>query len=101
MNGGMMPPTSPGSPTTPLTPKLTGTSTSGPQMCENGEQVPNKFGLELFLASEASAVVEHTKQVIYLEDNDIVHMHGGEYTVYNWSDVDSPSSTLIHNNKFV
>ena len=30
-------------------------------------------------------------RVIYLEDNDIVHMKGGEYTVYNWSDVDSPS----------
>ena len=29
--------------------------------------------------------------MIYLEDNDIVHMNGGEYTVYNWSDVDSPS----------
>ena len=29
--------------------------------------------------------------MIYLEDNDIVHMKGGEYTVYNWSDVDSPS----------
>lgn len=31
------------------------------------------------------------RRVIYLEDNDIVHMKGGEYTVYNWSDVDSPS----------
>lgn len=30
-------------------------------------------------------------RVIYLEDNDIVHMKGGEYTVFNWSDVDSPS----------
>ena len=30
-------------------------------------------------------------RVIYLEDNDIVHMKGGEYTVYNWNDVDSPS----------
>lgn len=29
--------------------------------------------------------------MIYLEDNDIVHMKGGEYTVYNWNDVDSPS----------
>ena len=31
------------------------------------------------------------RRVIYLEDNDIVHMKGGEYTVFNWSDVDSPS----------
>lgn len=29
--------------------------------------------------------------MIFLEDNDIVHMKGGEYTVYNWNDVDSPS----------
>lgn len=84
-------PTSPSSPTTPLTPKLTGTTTTGPHLYEGpgGHQVGS--GLELFLASEASAVVEHTKQVIYLEDNDIVHMNGGSYTVYNWSDVDSPS----------
>lgn len=29
--------------------------------------------------------------MIYLEDNDIVHMRKGEYTVYNWNDVDSAS----------
>ncbi len=78
-------PKSPTSPNTPLTPKLTGSTASAPH--RTGEQ----NGLELYLASEASAVVEHTKQVIYLEDNDIVHMRDGEYTVYNWSDVDSAS----------
>ena len=26
-----------------------------------------------------------------MEDNDIVHMKRGEYTVYNWSDIDSAS----------
>ena len=83
---------SPVSPTTPLTPKLTGTTTSGPHFFEpNSNGGHHTYGLELFLASEASAVVEHTKQVIYLEDNDIVHMKKGEYTVYNWSDVDSAS----------
>jgi len=81
-------PKSPTSPNTPLTPKLTGSTASGPH--RTGEQGEGS-GLELFLASEASAVVEHTKQVIYLEDNDIVHMRDGEYTVYNWSDVDSAS----------
>lgn len=86
-------PQSPTSPTTPLTPKLTGTTSTGPQFFEQGAAngAQHQYGLELFMASEASAVVEHTKQVIYLEDNDIVHMHGGEYTVYNWSDVDSAS----------
>ena len=67
---------------------MTGSTASGPH--RTGEQGEGS-GLELFLASEASAVVEHTKQVIYLEDNDIVHMRDGEYTVYNWSDVDSAS----------
>jgi glucosamine--fructose-6-phosphate aminotransferase (isomerizing) len=89
-------PQTPNTPSTPLTPRFQGTCVGGPQYYENG-QMPtannsnNQQGLELFLASEASAVVEHTKQVIYLEDNDIVHMHGGQYTVYNWSDVDSAS----------
>ena len=87
-------PKSPVSPTTPLTPKLTGSTAAGPHLPgdQGSGQSPNAaYGLELFLASEASAVVEHTKQVIYLEDNDIVHMRNGEYTVYNWSDVDSAS----------
>jgi glucosamine--fructose-6-phosphate aminotransferase (isomerizing) len=83
-------PKSPVSPNTPLTPKLTGSSASAPHSTGDPNKVETQ-GLELFLASEASAVVEHTKQVIYLEDNDIVHMRDGEYTVYNWSDIDSAS----------
>ena len=56
-------PQSPQSPNTPLTPKLTGTTTSGPQFFEQGAAhgTPH-YGLELFMASEASAVVGHTKQ---------------------------------------
>lgn len=83
-------PKSPVSPTTPLTPKLTGSTASAPH-CTGEQNGAQAHGLELFLASEASAVVEHTKQVIYLEDNDIVHIRDGEYTVYNWSDIDSAS----------
>jgi glucosamine--fructose-6-phosphate aminotransferase (isomerizing) len=58
-------PRTPQSPNTPLTPKLTGTSTHGPQFFESTGPAPGTaqaYGLELFLASEASAVVEHTKQ---------------------------------------
>lgn len=83
-------PKSPASPTTPLTPKLTGSTISAPH-CTGEQNGLQPQGLELFLASEASAVVEHTKQVIYLEDNDIVHIRDGQYTVYNWSDIDSAS----------
>jgi len=58
-------PRTPQSPNTPLTPKLTGTSTHGPQFFDNAAPAGAQnqpYGLELFLASEASAVVEHTKQ---------------------------------------
>lgn len=30
--------------------------------------------VEYFLASDASAVIEHTRRVIFLEDNDVVHI---------------------------
>jgi glucosamine--fructose-6-phosphate aminotransferase (isomerizing) len=36
---------------------------------------------ELFLASDASPLVEYTKQVIYLDDNDIVEIKGKEYNI--------------------
>lgn len=57
-------PRTPHTPSTPLTPKVTGSSSCGPQFFDqNGMQKdPQAYGLELFLASEASAVVEHTKQ---------------------------------------
>lgn len=36
--------------------------------------------IEFFVASDASAVIEHTKRVLYLEDDDIAHIsEGGEY----------------------
>jgi len=33
--------------------------------------------VEFFLASDASAVIEHTKKVMVLEDDDLVHLAGG------------------------
>jgi glutamine---fructose-6-phosphate transaminase (isomerizing) len=36
--------------------------------------------IEFFVASDASAVIEHTKRVLYLEDDDIAHIsEGGEF----------------------
>lgn len=57
-------PKSPVSPNTPLTPKLTGSTASAPHFPDQtgGTSDNPSYGLELFLASEASAVVEHTKQ---------------------------------------
>ncbi len=38
---------------------------------------------EMILASDASAIVEHTRRVIYLEDNEMVEITGGEYRTYD------------------
>ena len=43
-------------------------------MSEDGLPQP----IEFFVASDASAVVEHTKRVLYLEDDDIAHIADGE-----------------------
>ncbi|KAF7732268.1 glutamine--fructose-6-phosphate transaminase (isomerizing) [Apophysomyces ossiformis] len=38
--------------------------------------------IEFFLASDAAAIVEHTKRVLYLEDDDIAHIAEGELHIH-------------------
>ncbi|CAG8485923.1 13666_t:CDS:2 [Ambispora gerdemannii] len=38
--------------------------------------------IEFFLASDPSAIVEHTKRVLYLEDDDIAHISDGELHIH-------------------
>ena len=38
---------------------------------------------EMILASDASAIVEHTRRVIYLEDNEMLEITGSEYRGYD------------------
>jgi glucosamine--fructose-6-phosphate aminotransferase (isomerizing) len=38
--------------------------------------------IEYFLASDPSAIIEHTKRVLYLEDNDIAHIDEGELHIH-------------------
>lgn len=38
--------------------------------------------IEYFIASDASAVIEHTKRVLYLEDDDIAHIAEGELHIH-------------------
>ncbi|KAJ3379869.1 glutamine--fructose-6-phosphate transaminase (isomerizing), partial [Lobulomyces angularis] len=38
--------------------------------------------IEYFLASDPSAIVEHTKRVMYLEDDDIAHISAGELHIH-------------------
>lgn len=39
--------------------------------------------LECWIASDASAILEHTKRVVALEDNDVLHIVGSGYGIYN------------------
>jgi len=39
--------------------------------------------LECWVASDASALLEHTKKVVVLEDNDVLHIAGGGFGIYN------------------
>lgn len=57
----------------PLAPRLARTN-SRAFMSDDGLPVP----IEFFIASDASAVIEHTKRVLYLEDDDIAHIKDGE-----------------------
>lgn len=41
--------------------------------------------LECFVASDASAFLEHTKKVVILEDDDVLHLCRGAYGIYNAS----------------
>lgn len=38
--------------------------------------------IEFFIASDASAIVEHTKRVLYLEDDDIAHIAEGQLHIH-------------------
>jgi glucosamine--fructose-6-phosphate aminotransferase (isomerizing) len=39
--------------------------------------------LKCYIASDASAIVEHTRNAIVLEDNDILHLRGCGYGIFN------------------
>ncbi|KAH8088086.1 putative glutamine-fructose-6-phosphate transaminase [Filobasidium floriforme] len=48
--------------------------------------------IEFFVASDASAVIEHTKRVLYLEDDDIAHISEGELHIHRLRKDDGLSS---------
>lgn len=69
------------------TPKLRRT-TSRAFLTEDGEEQP----MEFFVASDPAAIVEHTKRVLYLEDDDIAHIGGGELHIHRLRKEDGMSS---------
>jgi glucosamine--fructose-6-phosphate aminotransferase (isomerizing) len=64
------------------------TSTSAPDS-GMGERAG---GVELFFASDVSALVEHTREVVVLEDNDVVHASAdGSVDIFSFLDAESQS----------
>ena len=57
-------------------------------MSEDGILQP----IESFIASDASAMIEHTKRVLYLEDDDIVHIADSELHIHCLHRNDSKTS---------
>lgn len=47
-------------------------------LSDDGMPVPSEF----FLSSDPSAIIEHTKKVLYLEDDDIAHIHEGQLNIH-------------------
>ncbi|VDD91786.1 unnamed protein product [Enterobius vermicularis] len=47
--------------------------------------------VEYFVASDASAIIEHTKQVIFLEDDDVAVVEGGALSIHRIKRGDSTS----------
>ncbi|GBE83835.1 L-glutamine D-fructose 6-phosphate amidotransferase [Sparassis latifolia] len=55
-------------------------------MSEDGMPQP----IEFFVASDASAIIEHTKRVLYLEDDDIAHIAEGELHIHRLRSSSTP-----------
>ena len=52
--------------------------------------------IEFFLASDPAAVVEHTRKVLFLEDDDIAHIYDGELHIHRVRrDVNEPGTRAI------
>lgn len=58
---------------------------------DNGTPQPAEF----FLSSDASSIVEHTKKVLYLEDDDIAHIHDGQVNIHRISQGDTGSKSDV------
>ena len=57
-------------------------------LSDDGVPQPTEF----FLSSDPSAIVEHTKKVLYLEDDDIAHIHEGQLNIHRLSKMDGTSN---------
>lgn len=52
--------------------------------------------VEFFFASDASAIIEHTNQVIYLEDNDVAAVRNGKLNIHRVKrNFDDPNESMV------
>lgn len=65
------------SPTSPQ--RSAGSSSSAAAAFETIPHTPREF----FFSSDAAAIIEHTRQVVFLEDGDIFHVRHGHLRIYN------------------
>lgn len=56
--------------------------------------------VQYYLSSDASAIIEHTDKVVYLEDNDILHI-GSNGSLKMYSHADSATSKAIASNRCI
>jgi len=59
-------------------------------LTDDGMPVPTEF----FLSSDPSAIIEHTKKVLYLEDDDIAHIHDGQLNIHRVTKDDGTTSAV-------
>ena len=52
-----------------------------PRQMNRNDHDHNK--VQFYFASDASAIIEHTKRVVVMEDNDVVHLKDGNYSTYS------------------
>jgi len=50
--------------------------------------------VEFFLSSDPASVVQHTKKVLFLEDNDIAHIYDGELHIHRANKKNAGESTI-------
>ncbi|KAF9234913.1 glutamine-fructose-6-phosphate transaminase 2 [Melanogaster broomeanus] len=85
----------PTSPTSRLAPPSLGPKISRRQsrnfISEDGVPQP----IEFFITSDAAAIVEHTKRVLYLEDDDIAHIAEGKFDHFMQKEIyEQPESVV-------
>lgn len=51
---------------------------------------------EHMLASDASAIIEHTQDVVYLRDGELVEVHKDSYQIHNVSDMHAVDNVVVH-----